>query len=108
MAKATRTRPRTPPLPGMEHRAIQPLEDVAAAYARVRDQRAALLEQEAGLKQTALKLMKQFHKTVYRHDGLEIRIVPSAEDVTLKVRKAVIAHASDTGPAAREGARDAS
>jgi hypothetical protein len=86
-AASTPTRPRTRDLPGMEDRAIKPLEDVAASYADVRDQRIALNKTEAELKKTALTLMHKYDKTIYRHAGIEIRVVPGEEDVKVKIRK---------------------
>jgi hypothetical protein len=80
-------RPRQPDLPGTEDRAIKPLEDVAAAYADVRDQRMALNKEEHELKATALQLMKKFDKTIYKSDGVEIRIVPGEDDVKVRVKK---------------------
>lgn len=79
-------RPRNQDLPGMEDRAIKPLEDVAASYADVRDRRIELNKEEADLKATALKLMKKYDKTIYRHDGIEIRIVPGEDDVKVRVK----------------------
>jgi hypothetical protein len=92
MAKKTPTdrptRPRQADLPGTEDRAIKPLEDIAAAYADVRDRRIALNREEAELKAHALKLMHKHDKTIYRHDGIEIRIIDGEEDVKVKVKKA--------------------
>lgn len=81
-------RPRNQDLPGMEDRAIKPLEDVAAAYAGVRDRRIELNAEEAGLKATAMKLMRKYDKTVYRRDGITITIVPGEDDVKVKIAKA--------------------
>lgn len=82
-----RGRPRQQELPGTEDRAIKPLEDVAAAYADVRDRRMALNQEEHELKVHALKLMHKYEKTIYRRNGIEIRIVESDEDVKVKVLK---------------------
>lgn len=92
-----RGRPRQQDLPGTEDRAIQPLEDVAASYADVRDRRIALNAEEHELKVHALKLMHKFDKTIYRHNGIEIRIVEGEEDVKVKVKKA-----GDDEPAAED------
>jgi hypothetical protein len=83
-----RGRPRAQDLPGLEDRAIKPLEDIAAAYADARDRRMALNAEEAELKKHALTLMHKYDKTIYRHDGIEIRIVEGEEDVKVKVKKA--------------------
>jgi len=83
-----RPRPRQQDLPGTEDRAIKPLEDVAASYAEVRDERIELNQREADLKALAVKLMHKFDKTIYRHDGIEIRLVPGEEDVKVRIKKA--------------------
>ena len=75
------------PLPGMEDHAIPQLEDVAASYADVRDRRMALNKEEAELKKTALALMHKFDKQIYKHDGIEIRVVQGEEDVKVKIHK---------------------
>ena len=58
------------------------------AYAEVRDRRMELTDEEGQLKARAIALMHQFKKTIYKHDGIEIRLVAGAEDVKVKVRKA--------------------
>jgi hypothetical protein len=83
-----RGRPRQPDLPGTEDRRLQPLDDIAAAYVDVRDRRIDLNREEAELKASALELMHRFDKTIYKHDGIEIRLVAGEEDVKVKVRKA--------------------
>lgn len=80
-------KPKQPDLPGTEDRAIKPLEEIAAAYADVRDRRMALNQEEHDLKISALKLMHKYDKTIYKRDGIEIRIVESDEDVKVKVSK---------------------
>jgi hypothetical protein len=86
---AIKRRPRAQPLPGMDDRVIKPLEDVAADYADIRDTRIELAAREQALKIDALALMKKFSRTVYRHDGIEITIIPGEDDVKVKVRKPV-------------------
>jgi len=86
-AKARRGTARNQDLPGMEDREIRELEEVALAYGEVRDQRMALNVEEASLKGTALQLMKKFGKTIYKHAGVEIRVIPGEEDVKVKVKK---------------------
>ena len=85
---AKRGRPaRSADLPGMEDRAIQPLEDIAASYADVRDRRMALNKEELELKTAALALMHKHGKTVYKHDGIEIVLEPGEETVKVKIHK---------------------
>jgi hypothetical protein len=88
VAPPRRGRPRQADLPGTEDRLLQPLEDIAAAYADVRDRRIDLNREEADLKASALELMHRFQKTIYKRDGIEIRLVAGEEDVKVKVRKA--------------------
>ena len=88
VSKIKTPKPKAQDLPGMEDRAIAPLEQVAVAYAEIRDQRIALNKEEKSLKDTARRLMHKYKKTVYKHDGVEIRLVPGEEDVKVKVRSA--------------------
>jgi hypothetical protein len=83
-----RGRPRQQDLPGTEDRAIKPLEDVAAAYADLRDRRIELNREEAELKVHVKKLMHKYDKTIYRREGIEIRLIDGEEDVKVKIRKA--------------------
>jgi hypothetical protein len=68
-------------------RKIKPLDDVASAYADLRDRRIELTQEEAELKATAIKLMHKYGKTIYRHDGIEILLKEGEEDIKVKVRK---------------------
>ena len=86
--KKPRGRPRSQPLPGLEDARIKPLEDLAAAYADVRDRRIELNREESELKQTAIKLMHRHGKAIYRRDGIEIRLVDGEEDIKVRVKKA--------------------
>lgn len=74
-------------LPGMEDRAIKPLEEVAEAYAGIRDERMDLTRREHELKANALRLMKKYDKTVYRHDGIEMLVISGEDDIKVRVRK---------------------
>ena len=99
-----RGRPRNVDLPGLEDRAIKPLEDLAAAYADVRDRRIELNREEVELKTRALKLMHKYEKTVYKRNGIEIRIVPGDEAIKVKVAKGADpdADVAIASPAARD------
>jgi hypothetical protein len=79
--------PRARDLPGMEHRAIVELEDAAAEYADIRDQRMALTKSENELKGRMLGLMDTFKRTEYRRDGLEITVEPGEKSIHVKVKK---------------------
>jgi len=85
--KAAKTQPRTGSLPGLEDHAIRALDNAAAEYADIRDQRMALTTQEVDLKARAMKLMKKYGKTTYRHNGIEITIEPGEESIKVRVKK---------------------
>lgn len=74
-------------LPGLEDRTIKPLEDVAEEYADIRDNRVELTAREHALKIHALQLMKKYDRVIYRHDGIEITVVPGEDDIKVKVKK---------------------
>jgi hypothetical protein len=80
-------RPRQQDLPGTEDRAIKALEDIAASYADWRDRRMELTREEKELKSHVLRLMHKHGKTIYRHDGIEIRLVEGEEDVKVRIKK---------------------
>lgn len=61
---------------------------MAADYADVRDRRQALTAEEVTLKQRAMQLMTQHHKTVYRRNGITITIVPGEAKIKVKVKPA--------------------
>jgi len=67
---------------------IKDLEKVAAAYAELRDQRMALNQDEARLKQQAMALMKKHKKKRYVRDGIEITLESGEETIKVKVKKA--------------------
>lgn len=92
-----RGRPRQQDL--IEDRAIKPLEDAAAEYAELRDERMRLTEQEVGLKAKLLSLMKKHSKTTYDRDGIHIEIVTEDETVKVRVKKVAqdAADAEDAG-----------
>jgi hypothetical protein len=86
----TSGRPRTQKqkaLPGMEDHAIKPLENIAAEYAEIRDKRMELTREEHDLKANALKLMKKYGKTLYKHGGVTIQVVEGEPDVKVKIKK---------------------
>ena len=60
---------------------------IAAAYADLRDRRMALTAQEADLKRRALALLRQFKKTRYHRNGIDIELLHGADDVKVKVAK---------------------
>jgi hypothetical protein len=73
-------------LPGMEDSALKDLESKAEEYVDARDERMEMLEKEVALKQEILGLMKKHHKTTYKRDGIEIRVVPTDEKLKIKIR----------------------
>jgi hypothetical protein len=95
---ATRGRkPKSQALPGLEDHAIKPLEDVAESYAEIRDARMELTQREHETKSLALKLMAKYGKTIYRHNGVEIVVVPGEDDVKVRVKKPGDDAAADAG-----------
>lgn len=85
--KPKRGRPRQQDL--IEDRAIKPLEDAAADYAELRDERMRLTEQESGLKAKLLSLMKKHGKSTYDRDGVHIEIVHDEETVKVRIKKPI-------------------
>lgn len=86
-AGARSPRPRAAALPGLEDHAIKPLEDVAEEYAAIRDERMQLTDREHDAKALALKLMKKYDKTIYRHNGIEITVIPGEDEIKVRVKK---------------------
>lgn len=81
-------RPRSQPLPGMENRTIRELDELAHQYAEKRDARMDVGREEKALKVSIVALMHKHQKTHYRHNGLEITLLPKDEDVKVKVKAA--------------------
>ena len=82
-------RPKQETLPTMEDRAIKPLQDAAHEYAEIRDERIALNQREADLKNKVRTLMHKHNKTRYAYEGVEIELLPpdGEEQVKVKVKK---------------------
>ncbi len=74
-------------LPGMEDTQITEIEDLALAYAGVRDDRMQALKTEVELKQKLLTAMKKAGKQVYRRHNVEVSIVHEEETVKVKVKE---------------------
>ncbi len=85
--RARKPRPEQADLPGTEDSAIKPLESAAKRYAQIRDERIELNVEEAKLKASLIVLMHKHGKTVYRRHGIEISLVPEAENVKVKIKK---------------------
>jgi hypothetical protein len=88
MAKKAKAKPQD--LPGMEDRAIKPLQEAAMEYAEIRDQRISLNTQEAELKKRVRSLMHKHERTHYAYDGVDIELLPpdGEEQVKVRVKKA--------------------
>lgn len=88
MAKraARKPRPEQADLPGTEDSAIAPLEKAAKRYAGIRDERMELNREEAALKASLITLMHKHQKTTYSRHGIEIKLVPEAENVKVKIK----------------------
>ena len=80
-------RPKQPPLDGMDNPRIADLDQAAEAYADIRDQRIALNREEHQLKEQTLELMHKWKRVIYRHDGIDIRVIHGADDLKVKVTR---------------------
>jgi len=78
---------KTSRLPGMEDAAIEELEDCARNYAKLRDRRIVLLNEEVDMKEDLLALMKRNNKEKYIHDGIEISITHEKEKVKVIIKE---------------------
>jgi len=77
--------PRQKPLPGMEDRQIEKLQDAALEYAEMRDARIAASAAEVQSKQALLDLMHSYKKTRYVHGNVFVEIVPEGEKLKVKI-----------------------
>ncbi len=84
-------------LPGMEDRAIKPLQTAAEEYAEIRDERMELSQREVKLKAKVLTLMHHHQKEHYAYGGVTIDIVKEEENVKVRV-KAVKDDEGEDGP----------
>lgn len=84
--RTKKPRPEQVELPGTEDSAIAPLEKSAKRYAGIRDERMELNREEAALKSSLISLMHKHGKTEYRRHGIEIKLVPEAENVKVKIK----------------------
>lgn len=84
----------------IEDARIQPLDDCAASIADVRDNMNELRGEEKGYLSTARSLMHKYGKSVYKHAGVEIVLVPGDEKVRVRILK-------DDGNASASGQDDA-
>lgn len=84
----------------IEDARIKPLDDCAASIADVRDNMNELRGEEKGYLSTARSLMHKYGKSVYKHAGVEIVLVPGDEKVRVRILK-------DDGNASSSGSDDA-
>lgn len=77
--------PRQKPLPGMEDRTIESLNDAALHYDEVKKARMKLTLQEVEAKKEVAGLMKANKKKHYKHGNILVDIVPEGEKVKVKV-----------------------
>jgi hypothetical protein len=84
----------------IEDARIGPLDKIAGAIGDVRDNMNDLRAEERGHLQVAKKLMHQYGKSVYKHAGVQITLVPGDEKVQVRVLK-------DDGDASSSGSDDA-
>lgn len=74
-------------LPGMEDREINDLQFSALEYAKIRDKRMKLSQEEVELKQELLALMKKHHRKTYNYNGVEVNVVTEEETVKVRIHK---------------------
>lgn len=74
-------------LPGMSDRKMSDLSDAAYDYAKIRDKRMALSQEEHGLKERLLGLMKKHRMKEYRYEDVEITVVAENEKVRVRIRQ---------------------
>jgi hypothetical protein len=91
-------------LPGMEDRANRELEEIALAYAEVRDRRVALLAEEVTLKQRAFATLKRLGRQTYHRDGIDMAIIPGEDTLKVKVSPPPSADTNESADATEEGA----
>ncbi len=80
-------KPRQARLPGTENPKIEALHGAAEEYAEIRDRRQELTKEESALKQSLLATMKKHHKTVYKYNGVEVRVIAENEKVKVRITK---------------------
>lgn len=85
--RSRKPRPEQADLPGTEDSAIAPLENAAKRYAKIRDERMELNDEEGKLKASLISLMHKHQKTTYSRHGIVITLIPEAENVKVKVKK---------------------
>lgn len=78
--------PQSQDLPGMENRAIEPLQNAAVEYADIRDERIALNQRESQLKKRIKALMHEHKLDHYAFDGVDIELIPPDGEESVKVR----------------------
>lgn len=74
-------------LPGLEHRSIKVLEELAAAFVDLKDRRKALKVEEDSLTAQIIATMRKHKKDYYKRDGIEILIELATEKVKVKLRR---------------------
>ena len=79
-------RPRQQRLPGTEDAKIDLLEDLAADYASIHDERQGLSRKEVELKGKLLDLMKANKKSFYQRDGVTIQVIVETEKVKVRIK----------------------
>ena len=76
-------RPRQKKLPGMADVSIQEIDDAAAAFVDVRDNRMALTREEVEASEKLLEVMRKHKLTTYSYDGKTVSIT-SQQKVKVK------------------------
>lgn len=71
----------------MSDRKLDDLSDTAHDYAKVRDSRMELSQEEGQLKAKLLTLMKKHRMKEYIYEDVEIRVVTEEESVKVRIRR---------------------
>ena len=92
-----KAKPKQQDLPGMEDRALEPLENLAEKYVDVRDQRMELTRRESQMSADLLAMMHKYEKVEYHHGEVHIWVKVTEEKVRVKLGE-IPAKATDFEP----------
>jgi len=76
----------SPPLPGLEHRAIKELEDVALQLLAIEGRKSYHAQLERELKAQAVAILHKHNKSTYRREWVDMSIEPTGEKLRIKLR----------------------
>lgn len=79
--------PKQKRIPGMEDNAIQDLEEAAIAHVELRSEIVKVRDQLHESETRLASLLKANGKTVYRRDGIRLKLRKSRESVSVQVKR---------------------